>query len=246
MRTVLFGATRGIGRQLARQMAERGDRLFLLGRDPDELEKSAADLEARSRNGLKIGFTYCDLESPESFEPALAAADQDLIGFDSVILSAAIFATPLQLDQSPTLAERLLNVNFTHTILFCELARKLLLERGGGQLCVFSSVAGDRARQPTSLYGASKAGLTHYLETLDLRFRKQGLVTLCVKPGFVKTGMTEGLKPPPFAGEPERVAADILRALDRQQPCIYTPGAWKWIMAVIVHLPRFVMRRVGF
>lgn len=246
MKTVLFGATRGIGRQLARQMAERGDRLFLLGRDRHELEKSAADLKARDPGGRTVGFSDCDLEHPESFSPALSAADENLSGFDSVILSAAIFATPEQLDGDPSLAQRLLEVNFTHTILFCEQARKLLLERGGGGLCVFSSVAGDRARKPTSLYGATKAGLTHYLENLDLRFRKQGLVTLCVKPGFVKTGMTEGLDVPPFAGEPDKVAADVLEAMDRGRASVYTPWIWRWIMAVITHLPRFVMRRLSF
>ncbi|MFH0946198.1 MAG: SDR family NAD(P)-dependent oxidoreductase [Planctomycetota bacterium] len=246
MRAVMLGATRGMGRALARRMVERGDRVFLLGNDADDLERSAADLEARGRNRSKVEFTYCDLESPEGFEPALAAADAGLIGFDTVILSAAIFAGAEQVDGDSALAERLLTVDFTHTVLFCEIARKWLLERGGGTLCVFSSVAGDRARKPTSLYGAAKAGLTHYLENLDLRFRDQGLVTLCVKPGFVKTGMTEGLKPPPFAGEPDGVAKDVLKAIDRQRAVLYTPLAWRAVMLVIRNLPKFVMRRLNF
>ena len=87
--------------------------------------------------------------------------------------------------------------------MFCEEARRRLLARGGGTLCVFSSVAGERGRKPVVLYGAAKAGLTRYLEGLDHKFRAQGLRTICVKPGFVRTGMTEGLKTPPFAGEPD-------------------------------------------
>ena len=75
-----------------------------------------------------------------------------------------------------------MTVNFGHTVLFCEEARKLLLGRGGGTLCVFSSVAGDVARKPVVLYGAAKAGLTAYLDGLDLKFRAQGLKTVCVKP----------------------------------------------------------------
>ena len=121
-----------------------------------------------------------------------------------------------------------------------------MLAKGGGTLCVFSSVAGDRGRKPVALYGSSKAGLSHYLESLDHRYRADGLVTVCVKPGFVKTGMTAGLKPAPFAGEPEPVAERVLAAIDRGKPMVYAPAIWGLIMWVIRLLPRFVMRRVGF
>jgi short-subunit dehydrogenase len=67
-----------------------------------------------------------------------------------------------------------------------------------------------------------------------------------VKPGFVKTGMTAGLSPPPFAGEPEGVARDILAAIERGSPVVYTPAMWRWVMLAIRNLPRFVMRRIGF
>jgi short-subunit dehydrogenase len=124
--------------------------------------------------------------------------------------------------------------------------RKRLLERGGGHLTVFSSVAGDRGRKPVAIYGSSKAGLSVYLEALDHKFHEKGLAVLCVKPGFVKTGMTAGLKPPPFAGEPEQVADDVIRAMDARKPMIYTPGMWALVMLVIRWLPRFVMRKIGF
>ena len=113
-------------------------------------------------------------------------------------------------------------------------------------MTVFSSVAGDRGRKPVAIYGSSKAGLSVYLEALDHKFHAEGLSVLCVKPGFVKTSMTEGLKPPPFAGEPEPVARAVLRAIDRGTPMVYAPGIWRLVMLVIQHLPRFVMRRVGF
>ncbi|HYW81144.1 MAG TPA: hypothetical protein VE890_16295, partial [Thermoguttaceae bacterium] len=77
-------------------------------------------------------------------------------------------------------------------------------------------------------------------------FRELGLKTICVKPGFVKTGMTAGLKPPPFAGEPQEVAQRVLRAIDRGTPEIYAPPMWRWVMLVIRNLPRFVMRKIGF
>ena len=246
MKVVLLGATKGIGRALARLVAERGDAVFLLGRDLEDLQKSAHDLEARSGRGGAVGVAHCDLEHPMSYALALEAADKALDGFDAVVVTAGLFATQEALEADPGLLARVLDANFRGTILFCEAVRKRLLARGGGTLCVFSSVAGERGRKPVGLYGATKAGLSHYLESIDHKYRASGLRTVCVKPGFVKTSMTAGLPAPPFAGEPEAVARVALRAIDRGTPVVYAPPIWALIMLVIRSLPRAVMRRVGF
>lgn len=245
MNVAFLGATKGMGRALARRMAERGDRLFLLGRKDAELDKTAADLGVRG-GGAAPGHALCDLERPETFGPALDAAVDALGGLDAVVVTAGLFATQDALESDRDLTRRLLTVDFAHTVLFCEEAKDRLLAAGGGKLCVFSSVAGERGRKPVILYGASKAGLSAYLEGLDHKHRADGLEVVTVKPGFVKTGMTADLDPPPFAGEPEEVAGRVLAALDRGAPVVYAPIAWGPIMAVIRSLPRFVMRRVGF
>jgi decaprenylphospho-beta-D-erythro-pentofuranosid-2-ulose 2-reductase len=243
MKVVLLGGTKGIGRALARLLGEKGHDLCLLGRDLEDLNRSAADVQVRAaRNPVRVA--YCDLSRPETFGPALAQAEAELGGFDCVVVTAAAFAPQERLESDRALAQELLTNNFAHTVLFCEEARERLLARGGGTLAVLSSVAGDRGRKPVILYGASKAGLSAYLEGLDHKFRSRGLKTVTVKPGFVKTGMTAGLSPPPFAGEPEGVAKDILAAIERGRPVVYTPGVWRWVMLVIKNLPRFVMRRI--
>lgn len=246
MKVAILGGTKGMGRSLARQLAGRGDRVFLLGRDGEDLARSAADLGVRGQGKEPAGWALCDLEDPAGFAPALDAAEQALGGLDTVIVTAGLFATQEQLEADVELAERLLRVDFTNTVVFCEHARKRLLKRGGGTLVVFTSVAGDRGRKPVAIYGAAKAGLSRYLEAMDHKFRGQGVVTIDVKPGFVKTGMTAGLKPPPFSGEPDAVAARVIRAIDRQEALVYAPFPWRWVMLVIRCLPRFVMRRLGF
>ena len=245
MKAVLFGARKGMGRALARLLAARGDRLFLLGRLVDDLEVSARDLELYGAPA-PVKTAYCDLLQPESFAPALDQAAAELGGFDAVVVTAGLFAEQEALENDPQLAARILTVDFTNTVLFCEEARRRLLAAGGGTLCVFSSVAGERGRKPVILYGAAKAGLSRYLEGLDHKFRGRGLKTVCVKPGFVKTGMTAELKPPPFAGTPDEVACRVLQALDRGWPEVYVPPPWRWVMCVIRRLPRRVMRRIGF
>ncbi len=233
-----------MGRSLARLFVERGDWLTVLGRDEEELKRSVADLQARG--GARVAYAVCDLEKPETFGPALSESELQLDGLDTVVVTAGAFATQDKLEEDSELTQKVLTLDFANTVLFCEEARKKLLARGSGTLCVFSSVAGDRARKPVILYGAAKAGLSAYLEGLDHKYRSQGLVTVCVKPGFVKTAMTEGLKPPPFAGEADEVARTVLKGIDAGSPVVYAPPIWRAVMAAIKVLPRFAMRRIKF
>jgi short-subunit dehydrogenase len=246
LKVVILGASRGIGRALARRLAARGDRLHLLGRDTAELARCVADLQARMPGGGAVTYSACDLEQPDTFPAAVEAAAAALGGFDTAIITAGMFATQPMLEQDLEFTRRLLTVNFANTIVLCEHFRNYLLAKGGGTLCVFSSVAGDRGRKPVILYGASKAGLSRYLEGLDHKFRSAGLRTVCVKPGFVRTGMTDGLPEPPFAADADQVAATTVRAIDRGTPVVYAPPIWALVMLVVRNLPRAVMRKVGF
>jgi NAD(P)-dependent dehydrogenase (short-subunit alcohol dehydrogenase family) len=270
MAVAFAGGTRGIGRALARELVGRGHRVALLGRDGEQLARSAADLVARSPGGFAVPTAELDLLRPETFGPALDAAEVGLRragagGVDTVILTAAEFGTQEELEADLDRLHRLLAADFTGSILFCEEARRRLLARaatsGGdaesgagagprglaGTLCVFASVAGDRARKPVALYGAAKAGLAHYLAGVDLRYAAAGLRVLVVKPGFVRTGMTQGLPEPPFAADPEPVARRVADALERGRAgVLYAPPIWRLVMAVIRRLPRGVMRRARF
>src|SRR5690606_38420132 len=87
MKVVVLGATKGIGRAVARALAERGDAIFLLGRDAADLERSARDLEQRGGGARSVGYALCDLEEPSGFEAALDAAAAGLSGFDTVIVT---------------------------------------------------------------------------------------------------------------------------------------------------------------
>lgn len=245
MKAVLLGATRGLGRALAQELATRRARMFLLGRRVDDLAASAADLSLRGAPG-DIGHAPCDLAAPAGFGAALDAADAALDGFDTVIVTAGVLLHQEQLEEDDAACAELLAIDFTNTVRFCEEARRRLMARGGGTLCVFSSVAGDRVRGKAVIYGAAKAGLSAYLDGLDHRYRRQGLVTISVRPGFIRTGMTAGQPEPPFASEPHAVARIVARALERGTPVVYAPGIWRWILLAVRSLPRWVMRRARF
>jgi decaprenylphospho-beta-D-erythro-pentofuranosid-2-ulose 2-reductase len=162
------------------------------------------------------------------------------------VVTGGLLGGHAQLAQDPLRLERLFAANFTGTALLCQQAAARLAERGGGVVCAFSSVAGERARKANYLYGASKAGLSAFLDGLGLAYADHDVRVVCVKPGFVRTEMTAGLPAPPFAGEPDAVAARALRAMDAGQPVVYAPAIWRWIMLVLRALPRPVMRRLPF
>jgi len=245
VKAVLVGATRGMGRALARLLAERGAAIFLLGRDAAELAASARDLEARGAHG-PVRTAVLDLGAPGGFAPALDAADGALGRFDTVVVTGGLFARQAELAADFLRLERLLHVNFTGTVVFCQMVAERLATRGGGTICVFSSVAGDRPRRSNYLYGASKAGLSAFLDGLGQACAERGVRVVCVRPGFVKTEMTAGLPVPPFAGEPETVARTVLAAMEAGRPVVYAPGAWRWVMLVIRAMPRFLIRRLRF
>ena len=162
------------------------------------------------------------------------------------MVTGGLFGSQEELAADPARLERLLDVNFTGTALLCQLAAARLAERGGGVICVFSSVAGERARRTNYLYGASKAGLSAFLDGLGLAYADRDVRVVCVRPGFVRTEMTAGLPVPPFAGDADAVAGRALRAIDAGRPVVYAPAIWRLIMAVVRALPRPIMRRLRF
>lgn len=244
MNVVFCGATKGIGRAVARHMAQRGDRFALLGRDVDDLKRSGSDLEAMG--GSVASTIRCDLMDLASIAPALDDAWAALGKVDAVVVTAGLFDLHETLESDSALRDRVLTVDFTNTVHLCELASPRLLAGGGGTLVVVSSVAGDRPRKTIYLYGAAKAGLGHYLEGLDLKYRASGLRVVNVKPGFIKTGMTANAKVPPFATTPEAIAPAVVRAIDRGTSVVYVPFVWRLVMLAVRSLPKFMMRKLNF
>ena len=178
-----------MGRALARLLAARGDAVVLLGRDAGELAASARDLTARGAKG-PVATGHLDLGDTAGFASALAAADEAVGGVDTLVVTAGDFAAQEELERDPARLRHLFDVNFTATAVLCQQMAERLAARGGGTICAFSSVAGDRPRRRNFLYGASKAGLSAFLDGLGLAYGDRGVRVVCVRPGFVKTGMT--------------------------------------------------------
>jgi len=114
----------------------------------------------------------------------------------------------------------------------------------GAGIIGISSVAGDRGRQSNYFYGASKGGLSLFLQGLRNRLSRSGIHVMTVKPGFVDTPMTEGMEGLFLVASPERVADDILRAFEAGKDVLYTPWFWRYIMLAIRLIPERLFKKL--
>ena len=114
-----------------------------------------------------------------------------------------------------------------------------------GTIAVISSVAGDRGRPSNYLYGTAKAAVNTFCEGLRARLHHAGVHVTTIKPGFVATPMTQGLNLPKLlVATPERVAKDIVKAIDSRKNTIYTPHFWRWVMLIIKSIPSFLFKKL--
>jgi decaprenylphospho-beta-D-erythro-pentofuranosid-2-ulose 2-reductase len=116
--------------------------------------------------------------------------------------------------------------------------------QGHGALVLLSTVAGERVRRSNFVYGSSKAGVDGYYQGLAASLAGSGVRVTIIRPGFVHTKMTAGLKAAPLAASPEQVGDAIVRAIARGSEVVWVPPALRYVMIVLRHLPRAVFRRL--
>jgi decaprenylphospho-beta-D-erythro-pentofuranosid-2-ulose 2-reductase len=109
---------------------------------------------------------------------------------------------------------------------------------------VLSSVAGERVRKANFVYGSSKAGLDGFAQGLGDSLEGTGASVLIVRPGFVHSAMTAGLKPAPFATTPDVVADVVVRGLRQGRRIVWAPGMLRWVFMVLRHVPHPIWRRL--
>jgi decaprenylphospho-beta-D-erythro-pentofuranosid-2-ulose 2-reductase len=259
---LLLGGTSEIGLAIARRLAgPRRAAVVLAGRDPAALEAAAATLRAAAGGDSTSGnSTIRDSTIGEvstlAFD-ALATADHDgviesasqLLGdLDVVILAFGLLGdqTRDETEEGSEGAVRVAQVNYVGAVSAGLAAARRLRIQGHGTLVVLSSVAGERVRKANYIYGSSKAGLDGFVQGLGDSLHGSGAGVLIVRPGFVTTKMTTGMKPPPLSTTADKVADATDRALRQGREVVWVPGPFRWVMMVMRHLPRPIFRRLPF
>jgi len=232
---VIVGASSGIGESLARALTADGTHVALVARRKEKLEALAQSLNTEA--GGEIALTYPhDVTEIQDVPELFAKIARDLGGLDLVIYAAGIMPRiePGEYDTAKDSA--MITANFTGAVAWLNEAASRFEKAGSGTIVGISSVAGDRGRRGAPVYGATKAALNTYLESLRNRIERKGAFVVTIKPGPVDTPMTHGMKMPGMISS-ERAAAEILLAAKEKVRVAYVPGKWKLIMTVIRAIP---------
>jgi decaprenylphospho-beta-D-erythro-pentofuranosid-2-ulose 2-reductase len=241
---LLVGGGSEIGLAIVRRLAADGPvRAFLLAREPERLRDTGAALE---RAGVtNVSLARLDADDLGSHAEAIDSAFERSGGFDIVVLAVGVLGAQQGLDANPLEAAEVMRVNFAGCgSLLMHCMRALRRDGGHGTVIVLSSVAAERPRAANPVYGAAKAGLDALAQGLADASRATGPRVLVVRPGFVTTKMTAGLKAQPFATTAEAVADATVAALGGRAHTIWVPRVLRYVFAVLRHVPRPVYRRL--
>ncbi len=241
-RAIVVGASSGIGLAIAEELARRGTRVALLARRQDLLEA------ARERIGGDRAWIYPhDVRDIAAIPALFQQIAHDLGGLDLVVYASGI-ASNARMGTFDTAQDAdTIAVNVTGAIAWLNEAATRFGQMRSGAIVAISSVAGERGRRSGPSYGASKAALTSYMESLRNLLAVKGVTVLCVKPGFVATDMLKGSRLPPGipVATPDAAARQICHAIAARREVIYVPRFWRGVAWLLRAMPSAVMKRVN-
>jgi decaprenylphospho-beta-D-erythro-pentofuranosid-2-ulose 2-reductase len=241
-RILIMGASSAIAERTAREFAARGDSLFLVARNAQQLQALADDLMVR---GALMVHTYVlDAREMDHYAAMLDAATEQMGGIDAALIAHGTLSDQAACQNSIELLLQEFATNALSVMALCtQLANRFEAQRHG-VIAVVSSVAGDRGRRSNYVYGAAKAAVSAFTSGLRQRLHLKGVSVVTIKPGFVSTPMTAALKKGILWAAPQTVASAIVRAVDRGASIIYTPWFWRPIMWLVRALPETIFRRL--
>lgn len=239
---MIIGATSDMGQASARFHAAAGSNLVMAARQSERLAADAADLRLRHNVDVTVvEFDVLDLDRHAAMLDALPALPDVAICVVGVLGDQDVSARDM------SAAHLVMNSNYIAPALLLGEVASRFEARGSGVIVGISSVAGERGRASNYVYGSAKAGFTAFLSGLRARLSRTSVQVITVKPGFVATRMTAGMKlPAPITAQPEDVAAAIARAIARRRDVIYVRPIWFVIMAIIRCVPESIFKKMKF
>jgi decaprenylphospho-beta-D-erythro-pentofuranosid-2-ulose 2-reductase len=195
---------------------------------------------------LAVSVVRWDATDVDGHRALVRYAASELGTIDLVLCAVGILGHGAGLGMEPADVDRMVRVNFGGSAAALAAVAEELVEQGHGLIVVLSSVAGVRPRRSNYVYGASKAGLDAFALGLADAVRSAGVTVVVVRPGFVRTKMTTGLAPAPFATDPGVVASAIVAATTRRSSgVVWVPRFLGPVFGFLRLLPRGAWRRVA-
>jgi short-subunit dehydrogenase len=227
---VVTGASRGIGRAVARAAAERGAQVGLISRSQAELDAVLGEIGGRG------AVATADVADRTETEKALAAVEQALGPIDILVNNAGIGAYGAFADEDVETFERLMRVNYLGTIYPMKAVLPGMLTRGRGHIVNIASIAGRIGAPFEAAYSATKFAVAGLSEAIAIELGGRGIGVSVVNPGPVDTEFFEARGHPyrrktPKPVSAERVANDVIAAVEKNKLETYVP---RWLGSAVV------------
>ncbi|MCF7802093.1 MAG: SDR family NAD(P)-dependent oxidoreductase [Candidatus Marinimicrobia bacterium] len=242
---LITGASTGLGKQLALEFARRDKaQIWLLARSADKLKAVADEIQSLGGIGHPIP---CDVTRPDDLQVACEQIWSESGGVDLMVANAGWSGNMRYPgERNWSTARTVIDLNLRGAILTLEFFTRKMIEQGHGHLVGISSVAGFRGLPKSSVYSATKAGLITYLEALRISVSGYGLFVTDIRPGFVKTPLTDNNHfPMPFLLELEDAGNRMYRAIIRRRKRFTFPKRMALTGWLLRHIPNFLFDWIG-
>jgi short-subunit dehydrogenase len=240
---LITGASSGIGRGLALELARRGASIGLLARRRELLEEIVQEI---TRSGGVAVALPADVTHPDEVRSVTSELRKQFGHIDVLIANAGITAVTDATELDPEQFADVLNVNVMGAVNSVAAVLPEMIKRGSGQLVAISSLAAYRGHRKAAAYSASKSSLSTFFESARLDLIGTGVDVTIIHPGFIKTPFTAGRKSKlPFIMEVDHAVGKIILAIEKRKKSF----AFPWQLATYVRagmiMPNFLYDRVA-
>jgi decaprenylphospho-beta-D-erythro-pentofuranosid-2-ulose 2-reductase len=241
---LVLGGASEIGVAIAAELAARRHATVVLaGRHRERLEAAAGGVEEAGAG--RVETMEFDADAPATHDDVMSSAAKAARGdLDVIVMAFGLLGDQAVDEAGGEGAVRVATTNYVGGVSAGLAAARLLRSQGHGTLVVLSSVAGERVRRANFIYGSTKAGLDGFAQGLGDALAGSGAQVLIVRPGFVRTKMTEGLAQAPLSTTATQVAAATANALAAGREVIWVPAILRIVFLIFRHLPRVVWRKL--
>jgi decaprenylphospho-beta-D-erythro-pentofuranosid-2-ulose 2-reductase len=240
---LLLGGTSEIGLAICERYLQNTHARILLAAMPDDPGRDAAVAQmkaAGARSVELIDFEATDTDShPKMIDAAFAGGDVDV-----AIVAFGLLGDAEELWQNQRKAVQIAEINYTAAVSVGVLLGEKMRAQGFGQIIAMSSAAGERVRRSNFVYGSTKAGLDGFYLGLGEALKPSGVRVLVIRPGQVRTRMSAHMKEAPLTVDKEYVANLAVTASAKGKELVWAPGAFRYVMMVLRHIPRPIFRKL--
>ena len=187
---VVIGGSSGIGRTIARGLAEAGADVVPSARRTELVNLAADEIESLGRRSLRVS---CDVADRGSLEKVLQASVESLGSVDILVNAAGFNQRAPTLDFPDAEWDRLLDTNLTGTLRACQVFGRHMIERGCGRIINIASIGSFLALYEVAAYCASKAGVASLMKSLAIEWARHGICVNAIVPGYFRTPLSEKL-----------------------------------------------------